>query len=376
MSIDWSFSSPQLFLNPRMPHEQHALLNKAVYSLKDYNDHIWVATSGSTSLASEKIKLAALSKKALLTSAKAVNDHLQSNSQDRWVNPLPDFHVGGIGIWARSFLSGAETLTFKEKWDPVLFCQFLITSQGTLTSLVPAQVYDLVSHKLKAPPLLRALIVGGGSLAPSLYREAKQLGWNLLPSYGMTECCSQVATAGNEKEGNALKILPHVEIKISEKGLICIKSPSLLTTYLIVTQKNTELVDPKKENWLMTQDQGVVEGNYLTVFGREGDFIKIGGESVQMPRLENILEDIKCRIGIESDLALFAFPDERLGHVVHLVTDEPSNPSLHKLIDRYHQQVLPFERIRQIHILKTIPRSPLRKLLKQELFFQLGLLPN
>ena len=36
---------------------------------------------------------------------------------------------------------------------------------------------------------------GGGAVSDELYRDARALGWRVLPSYGMTECCSQVATA-------------------------------------------------------------------------------------------------------------------------------------------------------------------------------------
>ena len=38
-------------------------------------------------------------------------------------------------------------------------------------------------------------MTGGGALDPSLYKQARDLGWPLLPSYGLTECGSQVATA-------------------------------------------------------------------------------------------------------------------------------------------------------------------------------------
>lgn len=376
MNIDWSFSFPQIFLNPRMSWAQQALLKAKVNALEDYDDHIWVATSGSTSVASEQIKLAALSKKAILDSAKAVNDHLESNRQDRWINPLPEFHVGGLGIWARSFLSRAKVFPFLEKWIASNFCNFIIASKGTLTSLVPAQVYDIVIQKLQAPATLRAIVVGGGALSQSLYIEAKELGWNLLPSYGMTECCSQIATAIIGKEEFGLKILPHVQIKLDEKGLIILKSTSLLTTYLLVTQKNVELIDPKKEGWLETQDLGVINGDFLTLLGREGEFIKIGGEGVQMQRLENILDDIKTKLGFKTDLALVAAPDKRLGHVIHLVITDSTDPTLPRLIEGYHQQVMPFEKIRQIHTVNTIPRTPLKKLLKQELSILLGFFRN
>ncbi len=65
----------------------------------------------------------------------------------------------------------------------------------TLTSLVPTQVHDLVQCALACPPSLRAVVVGGAELDPVLGERARELGWPVLQSYGMTEAASQVATA-------------------------------------------------------------------------------------------------------------------------------------------------------------------------------------
>jgi acyl-coenzyme A synthetase/AMP-(fatty) acid ligase len=55
-------------------------------------------------------------------------------------------------------------------------------------------------------------------------------------------------------------------------------------------------------------------------------------------------------------------PDERLGHVIHLATTiEPT------FADAFNARVHPFERIRAIHRVDEIPRSPLGKLLRAEL---------
>ncbi len=215
--------------------------------------HIWLATSGTTS----SPKWVALSKDAILTSAGAVNQHLKSDASDVWVNPLPDFHVGGLGIWARSFLSGTKVYPFKPKrWDVYGYHRTLHDIKATLTSLVPTQVYDLVHKKLQPPQTLRAIIVGGGALPESLYHEAIQLGWRLLPSFGLTECASQVATA---KHGSKdLHILPHVTLKIDDDGYICIKSTSLLTTY--------STTDPKVNGWFKTEDKGHISEKCQTYF--------------------------------------------------------------------------------------------------------------
>ena len=75
------------------------------------------------------------------------------------------------------------------------------------SSLVPAQVLDLVRAGLRPPPVLRAIVVGGGAISAELYRDARALGWPVLPSYGMTECCSQIATATHDGRSCSCSII-------------------------------------------------------------------------------------------------------------------------------------------------------------------------
>lgn len=308
--------------------------------------HLWLATSGTTGA----LKLTALSKKAMLASAAAVNRHLQSNAKDVWLNVLPTFHVGGLGIHARAFLSGARVVT--AEWDPQ---QFAKQQEMTLSSLVPAQVRDLVDQRMKPPQRLRAIVVGGGALEPSLYEEARELGWPVLPSYGMTETCSQVATA--TLASPELILLDHVEARTEEDGRLAFRGESLLTAY----GTKDGLIDPKNaDSWFITEDLGTAKNNVLSVGGRRGDFIKIGGESVDLARLDAILDAIAG-----AQAAVVAVPDPRLGQVIHLAVT--SAAETHTVKAAFDASVHPFERARAIHVVPEIPRSPLGKLLRKKL---------
>ncbi|HEX6085416.1 MAG TPA: AMP-binding protein, partial [Thermoanaerobaculia bacterium] len=104
MDIDWLSDESHVLLNPRMPAAERERLQSFVTELPG---HLWLATSGTTG----SLKLTALSKRAMLASAAAVNRHLQSTASDVWLCVLPSFHVGGLGIYARAFLSGARVVT-------------------------------------------------------------------------------------------------------------------------------------------------------------------------------------------------------------------------------------------------------------------------
>lgn len=365
-TIDWQSSKTEVLYNPRMPLSDQ---NKMVQAYRQYDQfpgHIWLATSGSSGL----LKWVVLSKEAILTSAQAVNTHLESESSDVWLNPLPFFHVGGVGIVARAALSGARVEPFLlDKWDPLVFWEQLSATKTTLTALVPTQLFDLVALNKSAPKALRAVVIGGGALSDQLYDSAVALGWRILPSYGMTECASQVATAllneGKSRGVPSLVPLNHVIIDTDENGFLKIKSRSLLSAYVYAEAEGGRLVDPKVQGWFTTEDKAILKEGRLVSAGRGEHFIKIGGENVDLLRLEKILEEELLALHSTVDVALTSLPDERLGHIIVLAV--AGNEDISGLVKRFHSRVFPFEKIRRVYRVREIPRSPLKKVLRKEL---------
>jgi O-succinylbenzoic acid--CoA ligase len=141
----------------------------------DLPDHVWLATSGT----SGRFKLVALARQAMEASARAVNAHLGASAQDVWINPLPLFHVGGLGILARAHLTGSRCELLHGAWDSQRFVDAVRRCDATLSALVPTQVHDLVQRGLPAPECLRGVVVGGGVLTEDLFARAAGLGWPL-----------------------------------------------------------------------------------------------------------------------------------------------------------------------------------------------------
>ena len=345
--IDWYSADSQLLLNPRLPDGERTRLERLFGAVSTFPGHVWLATSGT----SGSLKLVGLSKDALLASAGAVNRHLGVVPTDVWCCVLPTFHVGGLGIYARAELSGSGVVAFA--WDPRRFT----TERFTLASLVPAQVDDLVRGGFRAPGQVRAVIVGGGVLHQRLYEAGQALGWPLLPSYGLTEAGSQVATATAGSQ--TLRVLDHVEVRV-ERGRIAVKGASLLTGYGVWSEEGEPLfVDPKIDGWFDTGDAGSVEGGVLEVRGRGADFAKVGGESVDLVRLDGILEGVGG-----GDGAVVAYPDARLGAVIHLVVAEGVDPGV---VETFNGRVQPFERARAVWVVEEVPRTALGKVRRSEL---------
>lgn len=330
--IDFESAEWHLLVNPRMPAEERERL-----IVPPLPGHVFVTTSGSTGA----VKLVALSKAAILASAAAVNAYFGVTRDDVFAAVLPPFHVGGLGIYARAHLSGARVIAME--WEPRAFA----ASEATIASLVPAQVHDLVALRLRPHAAMRAILVGGAAFDPELAARARALAWPVHASYGMSECASTIAI------GDPLQLLPHLEARIDVDDRLALRGASLFTGYV----EDGVLTDPKIDGWFVSEDRATLDGRTLTITGRPSDFVKIGGESVDLRRLDRILASIT------PDAAVLAAPDERLGHVIHLAVTRDDRHA----VDEFNARVLPFERARAVHRVAEIPRSPLGKLLRREL---------
>jgi len=310
--VQWDGQGSALLLNPRL---DPAVRERALSAdFPDLTDHIWMASSGT----SGRTKIVALSRAALEASAVAVNRRLGVGPTDRWINPLPLFHVGGLSIVVRAALSKTLCHSFEE-WNPEEFVRRSTECGATLSSLVPTQVHDLVSAQKVCPSALRAIVVGGGALDESLRERATQLGWPLLPSYGMTETASQVATVKPGAEDfSQLPLLDHVEARVADGGALELRGPSLLTGWtLFETDGSSQWEDPKREGWFRTSDRVELRDGKLRFVGRVDDLVKIRGELVDVAALERELQR-RVSSGL---VRIDAEPDDRNGFDLVVVAE-------------------------------------------------------
>ncbi|MGK5593841.1 MAG: AMP-binding protein [Parachlamydiaceae bacterium] len=358
--IDWHSKQVLSFFNPRFPEEQKKLFLDDINHISALENHIILSTSGS-----QAQKWVSLSKTAMLESANSVNQFLEVSKKDIWIKSLPNHHVGGLSIYARAFLSQSKVFDYSIKWHPARFTSFIQAHQGTLTSLVPAQVYDLVKANLRAPRSLRQVIIGGGKLSPSLYAQAHQLGWPLILSYGLTECCSQVATA--KPTTASLHPLPHVQLSINHDQLLTIKSPALLSCYITIDEGQLLCHDPKVDGWFVTEDLALLQNGHLTIIGRKDRQVKILGELVNLAHLELLLEEVCIEFKLWGHAVLTTLPDERCENKIGLVMEKKYHSKQNQLVEAFNKRVLPFEQIKFIKTIEQIPKSPLGKVQSKQL---------
>ena len=363
LKIDWTNSDSHYLFNPKDPKAN--FLRSLATQIPFLKGHVYLLTS---SLG----KVCLLSKTAFLVSAQAVNNNLQTEKKDRWLISLPLFHVAGLSILARGFCGGFSLKRYFKAWCPYNFKEELEDKKITLSSLVPSQIYDLTHKKLKAPKNLRAVIVGGGRLSPELYKKARSLGWPILISYGLTEACSQVACSDldslNKNAYPKMKILDHIEIK-KNGAKSKILTESLLTAYFD-RQKN-KLYDPKdKKGWFELPDRILIKKNVIFVRGRIEEEVKILGEKIPLQKLQLFLE--KLSYSWAEEFYLLAFPDDRQGAKLALVTNCFDLSKIYTLTQKFNKKVLPFEKIRSIYQVSEIKKTDLSKIQSKIILKQLA----
>ncbi|MCU0797667.1 MAG: AMP-binding protein [Akkermansiaceae bacterium] len=310
---------------------------------------VWFRTSGS----SGEPKWVGLKREALLLSAAMVNRHLAVRTEDVWGLALPLRHVGGFGVVARAYEGATKLAQFPGKWDASRFVAWLETARVSHCPLVPAQVHDLVTAGLRAPSCLRSVVVGGGRFDRELAASARQLGWPVLASYGMTEAASQIATEGLEILEKPyfdapLPVLPHWQVGVDAQGRIELSGPALFSGVLTGGPEGWRVKERVGDTFL-TSDRGIMEPGGLRVLGRVDRVVKILGELVDLDALETAL-------GTEN--VVLDLPELRRGRELVVVgTDE----SLGDLVMAYNQGVAGPWRVARCVRVEALPRTPLGK---------------
>jgi O-succinylbenzoic acid--CoA ligase len=387
--VDWESRETVILANPEWVRREPGGLAAVQRSLPALEAHVWVSTSGTSGDTPGRLRWIALSKEAFLASARAVNAHLSATASDVWAHALPVFHVGGLSMLARAWLSGSRVVPGASKrWSAAEFHSVVGQSGATLAALVPSQVHDLVTAGLGSPPSLRAIVVGGARLDPALYAAARARNWPCLPSYGLTETCSQVATAGLSSLASlecptALPVLTHAEIRADADGRLSIRAASLLTCAAEIDGDEVRVSDPKRDGWLETDDTGTISEAGVELVGRVSEFVKVLGEKVSLQRVEDHVWRWADREGLCGargfDLGVVGLPHPRLGtELVAVLAIGPDvgharRDSLAASLDASGREgLLPFERIQRVGWVDAIPRTALGKVQRALLARQVG----
>jgi long-chain acyl-CoA synthetase len=153
---------------------------------------------------------------------------------------------------------------------------------------------------------------------------------------------------------------PERPLPVGERGEVCIRGPQVMTGYL---GRPDETAATLVDGWLHTGDIGLLdEDGYLAIVDRKKDMLLYKGYNVYPRQLEELLY---AQPGVQA-AAVVGRPDPAVGElpVAFVVGAELD---LEKLRATVNDQLLPYQRLREIQLVDALPVSAAGKVLKREL---------
>jgi O-succinylbenzoic acid--CoA ligase len=257
---------------------------------------------------------------------------LGHSRSERWLCPLPLSHVGGLMVLLRSVIAG--TTAVLDSWrDDV-----------TIASLVPTQLARLLAAGTPPPASLRVVMLGGAPADPTLLARAREAGWPVAPSYGLTQACSAVTVAEPGDLETSGAPLPGLRVSIAPDGEILVEGPTVAGGGV-----------------LRTGDLGRLEGGRLIVVGRKSDTIVSGGENVAPTEVEAVLLEHPSVV----EAGVVGRPDPEWGEAVtaFVVVRGPVDDLRAFCRERLAAYKVP----KTIEVVSSLPRNAAGKLLRVQL---------
>lgn len=285
---------------------------------------------------------------ALDASARAVSARLDLGPDDRWYASLALAHIGGLALVHRAAHSGS-CLLVRGPYSPKTLAELIDHGEVTHASLVPTMLHQLLDARggASVPSSLRCLLLGGAAAGERLVEEAVARGYPVALTYGLTEACSQVATAPPElvadKPGTVGSPIEGVELRLLESGEIWVRGPTVAPS----------LVD--QDGWLATGDFGTLdEEGHLWITGRMDERIISGGVNIDPKSVEEVILGIP---GVAA-VAVVGISDDTWGEVVGaLVVPESETLNLRALESAVRGRVSGAEVPRRLAVAEELPRN-------------------
>lgn len=319
-----------------------------------------VGTSGSTGAP----KQTALSVRALRASARATERffadcpssgsakqrRVVSEDPAQWLLALPAHYVAGAQVLARSVLAGttpvvAASITDGVSFTPEVFLNAAerLSCARRFVSLVPTQVHKLLEAAEASPALgseiydalgqFTGILLGGAPASASLLAAARELGLNVVTTYGSAETAGGCVYSGVALPGVRLRVVPEdagladspVVAGAEAAGRIWLGGEHLASGYLGDSARTAShfFVDAHGCRWYRTDDYGSLtppasntpeDGGApaLSVLGRSDDVIITGGVKVSSHAVAAVLESHPA----VREAAVAGVPDARWGAAV------------------------------------------------------------
>ena len=254
-------------------------------------------TSGSTG----QPQLITLKRRQLEASAARTGDYFDLGPGDRALVCLNCDFIGGKMMLVRGLERDLHLTVVEPHADP--FDAVAADAGFDFAAFVPLQLRAvLAAGRAGRLNAMRAILVGGAGVEPSLLTEIQKLTVPVYLTYGMTETASHVALRrlNGPEASDFYRVLPGIAAGQDARGCLTLRG-DVTDDKLIVTNDIVELLPAQHGfRWL----------------GRADFVINSGGVKVQAEKVEQVLEVALAELGHSRRCFVAGRPDARLGEAV------------------------------------------------------------
>ncbi len=298
--------------------------------------------------------------------------------RDRYLSPLPMFHVGALTPLTVNVYRGITSIVMRS-FDPVRAWE-LVDEEAVTTGLcVPA----MLNAMLQVPDFnrfdfsrWRYCLSGAAPVPESLIRAYADIGIEIHQVYGLTESCGPACLIDAENSlkriGSTGKAFFHTDIRVvrsdgadcdpDEAGEVLVRGAHNMREYWNRPAATAEtLID----GWLHTGDVARMDADgFVYIQDRIKDMIISGGENVYPAEIENLLQTHPSI----SEAAVIGQPSEKWGEspfAIIVRSDESLQAAA--VLEFCKGRLAGFKTPKGVAFVDDIPRNPSGKILKRVL---------
>lgn len=311
---------------------------------------------------------------------------LGHTKNDVHLNYLPLFHIYALSeVAVTAMLTGASQVLF-DVFDAAATLDAVEQFGGTILHGFDSHWNDQLTAQAERARDLSSLRIGtlpaGMASTVPIARRSQEM-CPTISGFGMSECWSFICVSHpshtleqrTEASGYPMDGV-EVEIRNPETGEVIsdgtpgqffIRNFTVTSGYWANPEASTQAID--EHGWLDTGDMASMRPDGHVVFlGRYKDMLKVGGENMSPAEVEGYLLEVS---GV-AEVAVVAFPDERLGEVpvAYVVRSKDATDELVSetdLIEPLRGRIASYKIPRAAIFIDEMPMTPSGKIRKIEL---------
>lgn len=316
--------------------------------------------------------------------------HLRVSDNDTLLHTLPLFHVNGWGM-PFSFIGMGATHVMLRKINPPQIFDLIEKEKVTAACMAPTVLNMLLNDPkaktLKAAHDVRVVIAGSAPPPSFIQLVEKELGFEFIQVYGMTEAApfltvSHVKSHVNQETESVHRLkakagisMINMEVRVinengeyvkadgKEIGEVVARGNSIMEGYWKQPEETAKSI---VNGWYHTGDMATVDKEgYVEIVDRKKDIIISGGENISTIELEGVIYKHPAIL----EAAVIAIPHEKWGELPHAICVLKEEHSLteDEFISFCRENLSHFKAPKSVQFVSELPKTASGKIQKNVL---------